>query len=75
LIHKNIIAEWLVQQLEYIFYDIKDFNEPYDLSTISRMVTPCAKIKIIYDLIDRFDIDIGYVNYNKYKKYSLYNFS
>lgn len=64
------MSEWIEQHIKCIAHTIKDYKKPYKSAELSKMRTACAQLKVLFDLIDRFDIDINYQTYDKYKEFA-----
>ena len=64
------LTEWIEDHIKCTGYSIRNFTKPYTAAQLRRMETPCARLKVLYDLVDKFDIDIDYKTYNKYKDYA-----
>lgn len=67
---KADIAQWIEEHIECCAYDIKDIKEPFTKNELEILEIPCAQIKILYDLANRFDIDLNYVIYRKYERFA-----
>jgi hypothetical protein len=67
---KADMAQWIEEHIECCAYDIKDFKEPFTKEELRKLKIPCAQLKILYDLANRFDIELNYVIYNKYEKFA-----
>lgn len=67
---KAEMRTWIEENIQCCGYDIKDFTEPYTGAQFESLKIPCAQIRMLYDLINKFSIDIDYRIYNKYKKFA-----
>ena len=67
---KGNMAQWIEEHIECCAHDIKDIKPPYTKADLEKLKIPCAQLRILYDLSNRFDIDLNYIIYNKYERFA-----
>ena len=70
---KNAMSVWFEDHIKCIVHPIEEFKRPYSAEQMVRMMVPCGQLKLLYDLIDRFEIDIPYQVYDRYKEFADFN--
>ena len=71
---KNAMSNWLEEHIECVAHPIVKFKAPYTPTQLTRMQAPCAQLKLMYDFVDRFNIDIHYKVYDKYEGFARISF-
>ena len=61
---------WIEEHLQCCGLEIEEIKEPYSAQDLVTIKEPCARIKILYSLLHKFDIDIDPYVYNKFKRFS-----
>ena len=64
--NQELMSEWLQEHIECIGQSLDGFKKPYTAAQLKKMEVPKAQLKVIYDFVCKFDIDIDYQVYEKY---------
>ena len=67
---KRDIAEWVSEYIDCIGRDVINIEEPYSRKDMEKLKVPTSQLKILYDLLHHFDIQIKRDIYHKYKRFS-----
>jgi hypothetical protein len=71
---KAEMSEWIEEHIKCVSHTIKSYKKPYTEAQLVRMKGPCSQLKILFDFVDRFNIDIDYKVYDKYREFADINF-
>lgn len=67
---KENMATWIGEHITCLAYPIKSFVPPYSKEQIDVMKIPCSQIKLMYDMVQRFDIPVDYEILDEYERFS-----
>jgi hypothetical protein len=64
------VSDWIQEHIQCVAKPIEDFQPPYTTQQLDSMRVPCAQLKIMFDLIERFDLPMDWDALEKYERFS-----